>query len=233
MPSIKVTRQQLPDPPDIAVPVLAATRWQSNADMILDLVRIGYIRPDDAVLDPTFGRGKWWSKYTPANFTFSDLKTGVDFRDLPHANGTFDVVTYDPPYVRVGGRDTTGMADHHDRYGLTDAPRTPALLQQLIDDGMTEMFRVTKPGGLVIAKCQDYQSGPFHAGTFYTTAHALALGFRFIDRFEHLGNVRPQPPGRPQRTARRNYSTCLIFRKPRRPKTIDTFTSTIDHHGDH
>jgi hypothetical protein len=203
--------------PDIETPgpVLAATRWPTNADMILDLVRIGYIRLDDSVLDPTYGRGKWWTKYTPTNFTFSDLKTGVDFTDLPHADGTFDVVTYDPPYVCVGGRATTGIAELHDRYGLTDAPRTPALLQQLIDSGMSEILRVVKPGGIIIAKCQDYQSGgTLQLGTFWTISHALGIGLRLIDRIEHIGHARPQPPGRTQRSARRNYSTALIFRKP-------------------
>jgi hypothetical protein len=43
--------------------VLAASYWKTNADMIVDVVRLGYIRPTDRVIDLTFGRGKWWTKY--------------------------------------------------------------------------------------------------------------------------------------------------------------------------
>lgn len=40
------------------------------------------------------------------------------------------------------------------------------------------------------------------------------LGGRKVDRFEYLKPFRPQPAGRRQISARRNYSTLLVFGKP-------------------
>lgn len=194
--------------------VLAATAWTTNADLIEACVQLGYLHPIDRVLDPTHGRGLWWTKWRPENLTASDLRTGVDFRHLPHENGTFDAVAYDPPYVCVGGRKTTGLADLHDRYGLTNAPTSPAGLQALINEGLAECARVARTNGVVLVKCQDYvSSGRLWLGTHHTLTAALGLGLECVDRLEHLAGVRPQPPGRRQVHARRNLSTLFVFRK--------------------
>jgi hypothetical protein len=195
-------------------PVVAAHSWASNADLIADVHRLGYLRDDDHVLDPTFGRGLWWKKWQPEKLTVHDLALdGVDFRALPYPDGMFDAVAFDPPYVSVGGRATTGLPDFHARYGLTGAPRTPAELQQLINAGLTEIQRVVKPGGVLLVKCQDYvSSGRLWVGTHWTLAHALTLGMEPVDRLEHIGRARPQPSGRRQVHARRNLSTLFVLR---------------------
>src|SRR3546814_9896510 len=118
-------------------PVLAADTWRTNADLIADVARLGHLRPEWRTVDPTYGRGLWWQSWRPGELVTHDLRLdGVDFRDLPHDDDSFDAVAFDPPYVSVGGRKTTGMADLHDRFGLTDAPTSPAGLQELIDDGL-------------------------------------------------------------------------------------------------
>lgn len=195
-------------------PVLACTPWRTNAELIADCARLGYLKDTDRILDPTYGRGIWWQEWTP-----QELQKPVehDFRDMDwFADASFDAVAYDPPYVSVGGRKTTTLPDMHDRYGLTDAPTTPKQLQKLINDGLTEMHRVVKPRGYVLTKCQDYvSSGKLWLGTHWTLTHALELGFECVDRLEHYGTPRPQPPGRRQVHARRNLSTLFVFRKGR------------------
>lgn len=113
----------------------------------------------------------------------------------------------------VGGRKTTTLPDFHNRYGLTDAPTSPRKLQTLINDGLTELYRVCAPSGTVFFKCQDYiSSGKFWPGTHHSLTHALSLGFTLLDRFEHYSlTPRPQPPGRRQRHARRNLSTLFVL----------------------
>lgn len=197
--------------------VVAAASWPTNGDLIADLFRLGYIHDDDLVLDPTYGRGKWWTRRRPSNLVASDIRDGVDFRSLPHDDESFDVVAYDPPYVCVGGRKTTTIPDLHDRYGLTDAPRTPALVQQLVNDGLTECARVVRRDGRILVKCQDYVwGGRLWIGTHHTLTHGLGLGLELIDRFEHIAGRRPQPPGRRQHHARRNVSTLFVFGRSRR-----------------
>lgn len=204
-------------------PVLAANNWPNNAELIADVFRLGYIELGDDVLDATYGRGLWWKVYRPGFLVTNDIVQGradcnYDFRHLPEewAN-RFDVVAYDPPYVCVGGRETTGIPDLHDRYGLTDAPKNPRALQALMDLGLLEMKRVTRPGGLILMKCQDYiSSGKLWPGTYYSQRQAVTLGLEVVDRFEHIGHARPQPPGRKQVHARRNLSTLFVLRKPLR-----------------
>lgn len=207
--------------------VLAAKHWRSNAELIEDIARLGYLREDWLTLDPTAGRQTWWKAWRPRQLVTVDLykpaDLRADFTDLPFADSTFDAVAYDPPYVCAGGRTTTGMADMHDRYGLTNAPTTARGVQQTINDGLAEMHRVVKPSGIVLTKCQDYvSSGSLWLGTHHTLIHALELGFRVVDRIEHITNPRPQPKrhradGTPtkQLHARRNLSTLFVLRKPR------------------
>lgn len=208
--------------------VLAATAWNTNADLILACVELGYLNDTDQVLDPTYGKGNWWRKWQPTHFWGVDIDpakapSGVaDFRALPLHDASFDVVAYDPPYVCLGGRKTSGLPEFNDRYGLTAAPRTPKLLQELINDGLTECARVVKPKGVVLVKCADYISGgKLWLGTHWTLTHALELGLLCQDRMEMVATRRrAQPPmrnGKPfiQQHAGRNLSTLFVFRAPR------------------
>jgi hypothetical protein len=199
------------------VTVLAADTWRTNGHLIADMAVLGYLKADDHVLDPTFGRGLWWTVWQPKALTVHDLRLdGTDFRNLPYDPATFNAAVYDPPYVSVGGRKTTTIPELHDRFGLTDAPTTPAGVQQLINDGLTEVARVVKPRSNILVKCQDYvSSGKLWPGTHLTLNHAFTLNLDLVDRLEHVGRPRPQPPGRRQVHARRNLSTLLVFRSPK------------------
>lgn len=198
--------------------VLAAHDWPTNGDLIADVAEL-YLTKSMHVLDPTYGRGRWWTRWQPNRLTASDIVPGraefvADFTAMPWCPESFDVIAFDPPYVCVGGRKTTGLPDMHDRYGLTDAPSTPWSVQTQIDRGLAECKRVVRRKGLVLVKCQDYiSSGKFFPGTFHTQSMAAHLGLELIDRLEHYGPVRPQPPGRRQVHARRNLSTLFVFRR--------------------
>lgn len=209
-------------------PVLRATFWKSNAELIEDCVRLGYLKPEWKTLDPTYGKGIWWKNWKPKRLVKHDLELdGVDFRNLPHRANTFDAITYDPPYVSAGGRATTTIREFYAAYGLHGAPTTPKKLQRLINDGLTEMHRVVKPGGIVMVKCQDYiSSGSLWSGTYLTERKARALGFEVVDKLIHIRKSGgPQPKGRTrkgpngtridtvQQHARGNTSMLLVLRK--------------------
>lgn len=205
--------------------ILAADTWPTNGKLIADVAGL-YLDEAMVALDPTFGRGKWWTDWRPKVLVAHDLATdGVDFRHLPEGDGTFDLVAFDPPYVSVGGRKTSTIGDFNDRYGLRDAPTTPAALQAHNNEGLAEVHRVLRPKGWALVKCCDYiSSGRYFPGTHFTLTAALALGFELVDRFEHTGHVRAQPGNRtrlvdgervpsPQCHARRNLSTLFILQK--------------------
>jgi hypothetical protein len=113
------------------------------------------------------------------------------------------------------------MPEFADRYGMKDAPRTPAALNQLILEGMVEWKRVVRPGGYVLIKSATYvSSGRLYAGTFHIQVAAEALGLELVDQLHHYAVPRPQPvrtrkDGSPVRQlhARNNYSTLSIFKR--------------------
>lgn len=202
--------------------VLAADRWPSNAELIKAVADLGHINDGMTALDPTYGKGVWWKLFRPHNLTVHDIKIdGVDFRNLPHKNGSFWLVAYDPPYVSPGGRKTSTVPAFQQQYGMDKTPKSPEKLQcELINPGLTEVYRVVCKKGRVLVKCQDYiSSGKLWLGRHETLTHALSLGFKVIDIFEHIGNPGMQPTmnldGSPRRQvhARRNLSTLFVLQK--------------------
>lgn len=195
--------------------ILAATEWANNAALIRDCAELGYLREEWRTLDPTYGSGRWWSLWRPNDLvTYHDKVDGSDFRCLPHPDNSFDAIAYDPPYVSVGGRKTSGIHGMYDGYGLINAPNSPAGVQQLINDGLTEMYRLVKPKGNVLVKCQSYiSSGKYWPGAQLTWQHAMDLGFKLTDVLQHISGQRPQPFGRRQVHARNNYSTLYVLTK--------------------
>lgn len=204
--------------------VLAVDRWPTNAALIRDVAELGWLRKEDRVLDPTYGGGLWWTDWRPDDLTsYCRPQDDSDFRDLPHPDGWFDAITFDPPYVAKGGRATSGIREMDDRYGQHDCPPTPSALQHLINDGLTEMARLVPVGGIILVRCKDYiSSGDLFEGTYYTRRHAETLDLYACERFEYVTEKGgPQPPGRRQAHARRNASTLYVFRKGKGRKRIE------------
>lgn len=221
--------------------VLAATSRTSNASLIADaVVPLGYIKPTDRVIDVTYGRGLWWKKYRHPDELFIgcvetapmmgevpetdwfNLRVLPDYKDMRVASNDyqeqFDVVCFDPPYISMGGRDTSRIPDFMDRFGLQDACATPKLLQLDNMLALRECVRICRPGGLLLVKCANYiSSGKFFPGVHLTWEWAMnTYDLTQVDEFTMVGHSRAQPPGRRQVHARQNSSTLFVFQKPRR-----------------
>lgn len=198
--------------------VLAADRYASNGELIAACARLGYITAESYTLDPTWGRGTWWQVWRPARLEASDIDpakspTGesVDVTALPWPDGTFDVVAFDPPYKLNG----TPTHDVDERYGVAGAYTSRDDRHQLILEGMSECARVLCPGGRLLVKVQDQvNGGRVRWQTDMATSHGRRLGLEKVDVLMMLGG-RPQPEGRRQVHARRNYSSLLVFRSGR------------------
>lgn len=198
-------------------PVLAHGPWRNNAELILDVHRLGYITDDHRILDCTYGLGRFWNHWRPTYLTATDIDPTkspigrpVDFTDLPFPTGHFDVTVLDGPYKLNGTSTGRGSSASDADYGVA----TPASWQDrhaLLADGLAEAIRVTALDGRVLFKCQDQVcSGAVRWQTDIFTAIAADLGARKIDRFD-LTSYRAQPAGRRQVHARRNTSALLVF----------------------
>lgn len=202
--------------------VMAATQWPTNGHMIADVARLGYLRAEWLTLDPTYGLGRWWTVWRPDKLEISDLHTVdpfVDFRDLPCPDGTYEAVAFDPPYKLNG----TPTATVDGQYGV-DKVASRSDRTQLILDGIKECSRVLAPNGTLLVKCQDQvNGGKVRWQSIEFASYAMSLGLVLVDQLVYLNTPRPQPPRSRldgvesvQQHARRNYSTLLIFEKPRR-----------------
>lgn len=204
---------------EAAAPILAVGSWRTNADLIADCARLGYLRDEWSTLDPTYGLGTFWRKWRPNRLIGTDLdpsksctfRISVDFTAIPWTDHSFDAVVFDPPYKLNGKPEAAGL-----RYGTRD-PATPAERLDLIARGVAECARVLDRGCLLV-KCQDQVvSGRVVWQTDLVTSVAETSGLAKVDRFDFL-SYRPQPPGRRQLHARRNASQLLVFaRKGWRP----------------
>lgn len=198
---------------------MAIRTWASNAELIADCARLGYLRQEWRTLDCTYGYGTFWNIWRPRHLIGTDIDphrnhfspgTGEDFRRLPFSNRSFDCVVLDPPYKLNGtpNENAGGMDERFGVHRVTDWRER----MQLVRDGLTECERVLGDGYLLL-KCQDQVcSGKVRWQTDEFTEHARSLGLGKVDRFDFL-SYRPQPNGRRQIHARRNASTLLVFKR--------------------
>jgi len=198
--------------------VESVVHTRTNGPLIAAAAAI-WIRPTDWVVDMTYGLGRFWTDYQPANLTAHDIDPakgdGVDFRDLPHPDATVDVAVFDPPYIAQGGRDTSTIPAMLGRYGLDTAPKSVAELEALLADGIEEAARVLTPSGRLLVKCMDYvNGGRFVKGRHHVVATAECHQLEQVDEFVHHSGLGPQPPGRAQLHSRRSHSFLCVFQKP-------------------
>lgn len=186
---------------------------------------LGYLSNDLLTLDPTYGRGNWWSLWQPRQLIAHDIvHDGIDFRCLPEDDESLEAAVFDPPYIATGGRTTSTIPEFNSRYGLVHAPRTPLELHYMNSLGLREIQRVVRPGSYILVKSMNYvSSGKLQPGTFWIQQSAFLMGLELADEFHHLGEPGPQPKrsradGAPvrQHHARRNYSTLSVFLKPKK-----------------
>ena len=199
--------------------IMAIGERRNNAELMADCHALGYLRDDDSVLDATYGLGRFWTIYRPTRLIASDLYAGGedgiarwDFRHIPVAPRTFDVVVLDPPYKLNGTSTGKGPAASDVDYGVgASAPATWQERHALIRDGITECARVARR--VLMVKCQDQVcSGQVRWQTREFAAHAEDQGFRLVDAL-HVQGHRKQPDGRRQVHARRDYSTLLVLER--------------------
>jgi len=202
--------------------VMAHGQWKTNAELISDVARLGYLKYEWDVLDPTYGKGNFWTIWRPRMLVGSDLhpeKTqidrAVDFTDMPWMDETFDAVVFDPPYKMNG---TPSLEDMDEAFGVNIPTRWQDRIS-LIEDGVRECIRVLRPhspysdGGFLLVKCKDQVvSGQKVWQTDIITKVATDAGLRKVDRFD-MPSYMAQPGGTSQVHSRSNTSQLLVFRK--------------------
>lgn len=184
---------------------------------ILDL----YVAPGAKIADVTYGKGVFWKRVDRRRYDLkaTDLKDGVDARDLPYGEGSLDCVVFDPPYMHTPGG--TAHVDHQNYeayYSNNKALSRSKYHEAVLDlyfDAAKEAYRVLKKGGIYIVKCQDEVCANRQRLTHVEIINFVEkLGFVTEDLFVV---VRCNNPGvsrvLKQVHARKNHSYFLVFWK--------------------
>lgn len=205
----------------------------NNAQLVADCAQLGYLHEDWRTLDPTYGKGRWWTDWSPTLLRRHDLVPSkapdgpMDFTRLDYLAQTFEAVVFDPPYKLNGTKGKSGPASGDESYGVDEGYTSIEARHDLMRWGISECLRVLAPrsrggqGGYLLVKCQDQvSSGKVQWQTRLMADHAEAYGrvvndgcsVRLVDEL-HVRGYRKQPEGRSQKHARRDYSTLLVFQK--------------------
>lgn len=199
-----------------------------NYDLFCEVARM-WIKPDDLVMDVTYGRGAFWKQ--PALGEMPQIRhdidrslpygDGVDCRNLPEPDESVDVVVFDPPYRASHGG--VGYAGYNKSYqtGGSSLDSVNDVLD-LYRDGIKAAARVLKPGGRLLVKCQDQSySHRLHLQHLDVLRAMVTSGLELVDMFILVNQTRAGMNGRAERQdrARRNHSYLMVGAKP--DKVID------------
>jgi hypothetical protein len=176
--------------------------------------------PEGFDCDVTYGNGQFWKNLPPPRLKFDidPQLAGVQqacSRALPVESQSLRSVIFDPPfltYVRAGrkGNGSMVMAKRfagYWRYGE---------LEHHYRGTISEAYRVLKPGGVLVFKCQDiihnHKMCCTHANVIFWAA---SEGFRLVDLFVLLAKHRLPSPNRAgtQKHARIFHSYFLVFER--------------------
>lgn len=224
--------------------VIMSAHLAGNAEVFAEIAEL-HIPSDAYVADLTYGKGIFWQQIPVGkyNLLFSDIeaktqvdpvhkveiKTGIDSRRLPYPDNSLDGVVFDPPYMEglfrsstahLAGSGTHSSFRHHYSNGQAtesdDAqPKWHEAVLDLYLKTGREAYRVIKPKGIFIVKCQDEVSANKQRLTHVEIITAYeSLGFYTKDLFVVM---RANKPGvsrlKAQSHARKNHSYFLVFQK--------------------
>lgn len=148
--------------------VIQSAHVGGNEDVFPLILQL-HVPRGSIVADVTWGKGVFWKNVPKDNYDVraTDIKMGVDCRNLPYRDGEIDCVVLDPPYMEsllrkdvehFGGSGT--YASFRDSYsngkviGGSEAKWHDAVLD-LYYKAADEAYRVLRKRGILIVKCQD------------------------------------------------------------------------------
>ena len=208
--------------------VVMSAYISGNADVfsqILDLhVPIG-----SKIADVTYGNGVFWKNVDISRYELiaTDIANGIDCRNLPYENDSFDVLVLDPPYMegllrnnslhKAGTSTYSAFRDYYSNGDESnkDGPKWHKAVTDLYYKAGIEGFRVLKNNGIMIVKCQDEVSANRQWLTHVEIINFYEqLGFYTKDLFVVVRKNKASIARLiKQKHARKNHSYFLVFVK--------------------
>ena len=167
------------------------------------------------------------------------MRGGIDSRNLPNEDESFDALVFDPPYMHRPGGTAHNGHQNFEAYYANNAEQDKAVAKRIWEEtggqppkyheavldlyfrSGREAWRVLREDGIFIVKCQDEVCANRQRLTHIEiTVEFQKYGFETEDLFVV---VRINRPGvsrllSRQRHARKNHSYFMVYRKPRKPR---------------
>ena len=193
--------------------------YPTNAEILAAIEKLHC--PEGFECDMTFGNGAFWKGRARPKYCFdiTPLHEGVieaTSEMLPLEPSTLANAVFDPPfltYVKAGRAHKDGKVAMTARFG---GYYTYDELEDHYRGTISEAWRVLKPGGKLVFKCQDViHNHRMHCTHVNVCNWAEYEGFRLLDLFILPAKSRmPGPQKGTQRHARVFHSYFLVFVKP-------------------
>jgi hypothetical protein len=202
---------------------LVFSAYCGTSDIVFPHILSLYVKKGSKVADVTYGKGVFWRRVPPGVFELmpSDLKNGVDCRNLPYPDASIDCVVFDPPYMHTPGGSAHVNHQNFEHYYRNNAASSNKKYHEAVLDlyfgAAREAWRVLIEGGIYIVKCQDEVCANRQRLTHIEITNELAkLGFVAEDLFVLVRNGKPGVSYiLKQAHARKNHSYFLVFLKPK------------------
>jgi len=221
-------RQKRKSPSGVTTSRLIFSAYVGTNEELFPLILELHLPPGSVVADVTYGKGIFWKRVPKGKYHLlaTDIKTGVDCRNLPYRDGSIDCVVLDPPYMeglhRRAGVHLAGAgsyASFRDTYSdgvpTSGGPKYHDAVLDLYFRAGREAYRVLRRMGLLIVKCQDEVSASIqHLTHVEIINYYNSIGFYTKDLFILIRNNKPAVSRMiKQEHARKNHSYFLVFVK--------------------
>jgi hypothetical protein len=219
-PVTKKAKRKSPD--GIATNDLVFSSYVGTNDEVFPFVLSLYVPKGSTVADVTYGKGVFWRRVPPDayNLLKTDISHGVDSRNLPYGQETIDCLVFDPPYMHTPGKGAHKGHQNYENYYRNNQARSDLKYHEAVLDlyfsSAREAWRVLRPGGTYIVKCQDEVCANLQRMTHVEIINEYAnLGFVAEDLFVVVRNGKPGVSRLlRQAHARKNHSYFIVFLKP-------------------
>lgn len=198
------------------------TTSYSQAEIIKNILEL-HIPNKKIDVDPTYSKGNFYKNTGIAapkyRFDINPQVQGVQFGDsrkLPLEDCSVECEMFDPPFLATTGKSLSANDDNNiinKRFGVYPSETE---LHQFYIDSMKEAYRILKPNGILIFKCQDkISSGKQYLSHVFIINEAIKLGFYPKDLFVLLAKNRlvAEWQVKNQKNARKYHSYFIVFQK--------------------
>lgn len=228
----KAKKRKSPD--GVSTNNLVFSALTGNNDEIFPSILDLYVSAGETIADVTYGQGVFWRDVDLSKYRIirSDIEKKqikhhycldllTDSRNLPYKSNSLGAVVFDPPYMHTpGGTAHVNHQNYEEYYGNNSANKSnenkyhDAVLELYFLSGK-EAFRVLKPKGIYIVKCQDEVCAGKQRLTHVEIINEFAnYGFVIEDLFVLVRNGKPGVSRLlKQKHARKNHSYFLVFIK--------------------